>query len=118
MPHYWKSFWLISVCKKLCHLKCAIKERSGISSRTRSQVRYDDQKGAVHTPKHIHQNRFVNTTRKKQAVSEVPVCETAERNPDKRSLGELDSLDEFIMQVPYGSRGKRNPAILHPVKRI
>ena len=104
MPHCSKSFWLISVCKKLCHLKCAIKERSGIASRTRSQVRYDGQKWAVHTPKHIDQNHFVNTNRKKQAVSEVPVCETTERNPDKRSIGELDSLDEFIMQVQYAHR--------------
>ena len=118
MPHCWKSFWLISVCKKLCHLKCAIKERSGIASRTRSQVRYDDQKGALHTPKHIDQNGFVNTNRKKQAVSEVPVCETTERNTDKRSIGELDSLDEFIMQVPYGSHGKRNPPILHPTQKF
>ena len=93
-------FKFISVCKKLCHLKCASNEKSEIATRTRSQTKCGDQKVAHMGVKHFNRNIARSSNKKKKEISDVGVDN--DNDIDRRidyGTEESESLIEFIMQV-------------------
>ena len=88
--------WLISVCKKLSHLKCAVNERP-VAARTRSKLKSPEQKQFI--TRRTRDTQLVRDDNHSQAATADRDGLTSVLDKENFHVEETESLTEFIIEV-------------------